>query len=399
MDCDFKVNQIPNGIQVEYNKTNENTDSKELMTHIEYVSNTGVSICMPNNKYVKYNIETCDIATKVHHFETVAEYYYTNDTIGCRFKIKPGMCSPRIDPITQTILFHSKYNVNYYIYTKDGTFIDMIDATNFDKKFDIVTVREFEYYGTYSLISSAVEDVTTIMYDHINKITTEFVCGYRNLFTKISTTGDKDLYIYIDIDNNCELITVEKDDPSNFKSKFVYKFGSEFRRYFITQLSCKIDPSAEVQLNNNKDILVAVDGYNVEIYDFTTLELTLIKSFKLAYMADVYNFYNDKEIKFTAECESFINVSNGKLYYNKSDGILEPLEDSISKKEFMSIDLNNEFVDNQYIPIPLFDCISDEHQELITTFYDNQSIIELTILDNKYILEFPDKKFVMVDMH
>ena len=48
--------------------------------------------------------------------------------------------------------------------------------------------------------------------------------------------------------------------------------------------------------------------------------------------------------------------------------------------------------------IPLFDSISDEHQELITTYYDTQPIIELTILDDKYILEFPDKKFVMVDM-
>lgn len=388
MNCDFKVNQIPNGIQVEYNETNENTDSKKQMKqHFEHLNNDVVSIRMPNNQYVDYNIKTCDLVTKVNHFETVVEYYYTNDTLGCSFKVTHGMCSPRIDPITHAILFHNNIDGDYYIYTKDGIFIDRINTTNFDNRFDIDTVCTFGYYGTYSLISSADEDVTTIMYDHINKITTEFVCGYRNLFTKISTSGDTDLYIYIDIDNRCTLITVEKDDPSNFKSKIVYKFGSEFSRYFITQLYC-----------NMKDILVATDGYNVEIYDFITFELTLIKSFKLSYMADVYNFYNDKEITFNDECESFINVNNGKLYYNKSDGILEYPEDTIRKKEFMTIDLNKINELGEYIPIPLFDRISDEHQELITTYYDTQPIIKLTILDNKYILEFPNKKFVMVDM-
>jgi hypothetical protein len=117
MDCDFKVNQIPNGIQVEYNKTNEDTDSKkQIKHHFEHVNNDVVSIRMPDNRYVKYNIETCDIVTKVNHFETVAEYYYTNDTIGCSFKIKSRMCSPRIDPTTHTILFHNMCSTDYYIY-------------------------------------------------------------------------------------------------------------------------------------------------------------------------------------------------------------------------------------------------------------------------------------------
>ena len=77
----------------------------------------------------------------------------------------------------------------------------------------------------------------------------------------------------------------------------------------------------------------------------------------------------------------------------------------------MAIDLNYiNPCDGSYTPIPLFDLISDEHQELITTYYDNQpiitevrgpilqDIIKLTVLDDKYVLEFPDKKFVMVDM-
>ena len=413
MDCDFKVNQIPCGIQVEYNKTNENTDSKKLMRHFEHVHNDVVSIRMPNNRYVKYNIETCDIVAKVNYFEPVveyyppdelklthvSEYYYVNNDIGCRFKVKSEISSPRVDSFNskpRAVLFSNKLDYEIYAILPDGlngTFIDIIDGKKLDIEYAMDRVYSFEYHGTYSLLYSNPEDETVIIYDHINKITREFVCGEWQLFEYVTTTTNddlscarvQDLYIYISENKKCDLITVDIDDPSNFKVvKNVHNFGSNMGQYFITTI-------------NDKKVLVAIDGYHVEIRDFTP-ELTLIKSFKLSYMSDVYNFYNDKEITFNEECESFINVSNGKLYYNKSDGILTPLADSISKKEFMTIDLNNKFVDNQYIPIPLFDSISDEHQELITTYYDTQPIIELTILDDKYILEFPDKKFVMVDM-
>lgn len=64
MNCDFKVNQIPCGIQVEYNK---NIDEKPIK-HFEHLDNTDVSIRMPNNRYVKYSIETGDTVPNEHKF-------------------------------------------------------------------------------------------------------------------------------------------------------------------------------------------------------------------------------------------------------------------------------------------------------------------------------------------
>jgi hypothetical protein len=396
MTCNFKVNQIPGGIHLEYNTT---MDEKPINQFI-HVFNTDVKICRPDNKCITYSIETGDKVSKVHHFEPVVEYYYVNNDIGCRFKVKPEMCNPRVDSFNskpRAVLFSNKLDYEIYAILPDGlngTFTDMIDGTKLDIEYAMDMVYRFEYHGTYSLLYSNPEDETVIIYDHINKITREFVCGGWQLFEYITTTTNgnigQDLYIYISENNKCDLITVDIDDPSNFKVvNNVHNFGSNnMGRYFITTI-------------NDKKVLIAIDGYHVEIRDFTS-ELTLIKSFNLTYMQKVYEIYDsgipNTDFTNTYGSESFINVKNGKLYYDNSDGILEPLDDSISKKEFMAIDLNKINDLGEYIPIPLFDCISDEHQELITTYYDDQPIIELTILDNKYILEFPDKKFIIVDM-
>ena len=445
MNCDFKVNQIPCGIQVEYNK---NIDEKPIK-HFEHLDNTDVSILMPNNRYVKYSIETGDTVPNEHKFETVFEYYYTNYTLGCKFKVKHGMCDPRIDPKKLAVLFHNNIDGDYYIYTVDGILIDMISGYNLIVEYHIDMVYRFEFHGTYSLLYSKPEDETIIIYDHINKIISKFVC-YGKLFEYIHTIDNdnlgQDLYITITRSaseevkgmsyNKCDLITVNIDDPSNFEVVTnVHNFKHEFDRYFITKI-------------NDQKILVAVDGYNVEIYEFTS-RLSYITSFKLKYMADLYDppytqyvllnrveknqntrvgrspgdhrgatrlggskwrevVYNNSSGDI---CDNFICVHNGKLYYDNSDGVIMHPKDSIRKNEFMAIDLNYiNPCDGSYTPIPLFDLISDEHQELITTYYDNQpiitatcgpilhDIIKLTVLDDKYVLEFPDKKFVMVDM-
>lgn len=366
-----------------------------MIKHFEHLDNTDVSILMSNNRYVKYNIETGDTVPNEHKFETVFEYYYTNNTLGCRFKVKHGMCDPRIDPKKLAVLFHNNIDGDYYIYTVDGTLIDMISSYKFIVEYYIDTIYRFEFHGTYSLLYSKPEDETIIIYDHINKIISKFTC-YGKLFEYIHTTYNdnlgQDLYIDIGNDNKCDLITVDIDDPSNFKVvKNVHNFGSNIGRYFITTI-------------NDQKILVTVDGYNVDIYEFTS-GLGYITSFKLKYMSDLYS-NSSGDI-----CTNFICVRNGKLYYDNSDGVIMHPKDYIRKNEFMAIDLNyiNPY-DESYTPIPLFDLISDEHQELITTYYDNQpiitevrvpiwhDIIKLTVLDDKYVLEFPDKKFVMVDI-
>lgn len=94
--------------------------------------------------------------------------------------------------------------------------------------------------------------------------------------------------------------------------------------------------------------------------------------------------------------EGFMKVHNGNLYFNKLDGI-EQKKGIVYTNEFMCINLENVDSDGNYTEIPIIECLTDNSKKLINTFYSDQSITGLNILNNKFVLEFPDKKFVMVE--
>ena len=78
------------------------------------------------------------------------------------------------------------------------------------------------------------------------------------------------------------------------------------------------------------------------------------------------------------------------------DGV-EQKEGTVYTNEFMCINLENVDSDGNYTEIPIIECLTDNSKKLINTFYIDQEIIELNVLNNKFVLEFPDKKFVLVE--
>jgi hypothetical protein len=420
---DYTVKKIPGGIHVEC------ADKLDIIDH-----DLEVTIFAPDNTYVRYNIETGDKVQKKHYYE---HNYYSNIN-GYKFEVKPGMCSARVS--STAVLFHNNIDGNYHVYKFDGTYVDMIDGKKIYSEYDMDRIRRFEFYNTYSLLYSESEDLTVVIYDHINKQSKEFVCGEWQLFERIVPFHDtrEDLYIYIEHDGKCDLITVNLDNPSDFKTKSnTYDFGSEcYWQYFITYIGYTILPDGHINLSatiepsilpnrcssadadrfcrlsqNNgparrgyTPLLIAVDGYHVEMRNITS-KLPLSKSFNLKYMEDIYAYFDNEAggipiegtpyiETFANNAEIFIRVNKGKLYYNKFDGILNEMNPN--KNEYMAIDLHEINESGEYTPIPLLDLISDEDKKLIATYYSDQPIIGLQILENQYVFTFPDNKFVAV---
>lgn len=376
---DYKVKKIPGGIHVEC------ADKLDIIDH-----DLEVTIFAPDNTYARYNIETGDKVQKKNHFKNKT---YSNIN-GYKFEVKPGMCSARVSSANDAVLFHNNIDGNYHIYKFDGTYVDMIDGKKIYSEYDMGRIRRFEFHNTYSLLYSESEDLTVVIYDHINKQSKEFVCGEWQLFERIVPfhATREDLYIYIEHDGKCALITVNLDNPSDFKTENTYDFGSEcYWRYFITYIGYT-------------PLLVAVDGYHVEMRNITS-KLPLSKSFNLKYMEDVYAYFDNEAggipiegtpyiDTFADNAENFIHVNKGKLYYNKFDGILNEMNPN--KTEYMAIDIHEINESGEYTPIPLLDLISDEDKEIIATYYSDQPIIGLQILENQYVFRFPDNKFVAV---
>jgi hypothetical protein len=381
----FEVNTIPGGIHIKYAETSEH----------QFVIVYGLDVSvggLAGNKFERYNIKT---GHKVPKKNRIENNYYSNIN-GYKFEVKPGMCSARVSSANNAVLFHNNIDGNYHIYQFDGTYVDMIDGKKIYSEYDMDRIRRFEFHKTYSLLYSESEDLTVVIYDHINKQSKEFVCGEWQLFRRIvhSRNTLEDLYMYIEHDESCDLITVNWDNPSNFETESnTYKFSSEnCWKYFITSI-------------DDDPVLVAVDGYHVEIREITS-ELPLIKSFNLKNMAAMYAYFDNEAGGFPIKgthfmetfannaAENFICINKGKLYYNKSDGFMPDTD----KNEYMAIDLSKIDESGEYTPIPLFDLISDEGKELIATHYSDHTISELRVLENQYIIEYPDNKFIVVDM-
>jgi hypothetical protein len=426
MEDTLTINKIPGGIHFDYSyKTNYNISS---------INNTDIRIRIPDkqrdnnfqSEYVLYNIETGDIVEEVSSFDVYVNYY---EYKGHKFKLKPGMYDARISSTGNAILFSNNIDKNEHIYLCDGTYFGMMEREKLHKC--IGNAFKFEFRGTYSLLYSDPRDEIVAMYDHINKnmhlITDEHTTNpeFEWIIFKYIKTFEidgcrQDLYIYIEIDeswelddnkeldsNKCSLITIMHDNPSEFKiEKDTYRFGPHDFKYFITQL-------------DNIPVLVVVGKYHVEIRAIAS-GLPLIKSFSLKYMMDIYSYDKDEDYYFRNSQDfipfmklfpwnrRFIEVNNGKLYYKKRDGLIVQCKDKTNKAElakfktyepeYMAIDLNKIDESGKYIPIPLFDLISDEHQELLLKHYSDQPIVELRILENRYLKEFPDNKFVIADM-
>jgi hypothetical protein len=444
MEDTLAINKIPGGIHFEY--------SYKKKYNISSINNTDIRIRIPDkqqdnnfqSEYVLYNIEIGDIVEEVGSFDVYVDYY---EYKGHKFKLKPGMHNARISSTGNAILFSNIIDKNEHIYMCDGTYFGMIERKKLHKC--IGNAFKFEFRGTYSILYSDPRNEIVAMYDHINKnmhlITDEHTTNpeFEWIIFKYVKTFEidgcrQDLYIYIEIDeswelddittdveldsNKCSLITIMHDNPSEFKiEKDIYRFGPHDFNYFITQLD-NTSPDITSPDNaspDNTPVLVVVGKYHVEIRAITS-GLPLIKSFSLKYMMDIYSYDNDEDYYFRNSQDfipfmklfpwnrRFIEVNNGKLYYKKRDGLIVQCKDKTNEAElakfktyepeYMAIDLNKIDESGKYIPIPLFDLISDEHQELLFKHYSDQPIIELRILENRYLLEFPDNKFIIVDM-
>ena len=258
---------------------------------------------------------------------------------------------------------------------------------------DIGVVCYFENHNTQSLLYSNPEDMTVYLWNHVmpdgtnksvrhgtNKIQ-ELVCDDWLLFKYVACLKDQYLYIHINRENECNLINVDSKSQIETHNN-VHKFGYS-SNYYVTEFS------------DGSKRLVATDGYHVDMFEITLDRLNLVNSFKLKYMEEWYMQCDNENIEFDGSCECFMKVQNVKLYFNKLDGI-EQKDGIVYTNEFMCINLENVDSDGNYTEIPIIECLTDNSKKLINTFYSDQEIIELNVLNNKFVLEFPDKKFVII---
>lgn len=383
----FNIEQIPGGIQVKYG------DNKSM--HSEHVYDIYLSIMASNRQYVKYDMFGDKIQRKhntegivVDAFANVSEPlepYYMNTRIGYRFEVKSGMYHPLVS--NNTVLFHNKHDSNLYLYRSDGKLISTMSIEKFQES-EPDEVYDFEYHNTHSLLYSNPEDLTVYLWDHVtpdNNEIRELVCDDWLLFEYVACLKDQHLYIHINRENECNLIDVDSKSQIETHNN-VHKFGDTYSnyRYYVTEFrdGCKR--------------LIATDGYHVDMFEIELDKLNLVKSFTLQYMKEWYECCENGGVEFDGG-EGFMKVQNGKLYFNKLDGV-EQKEGTVYTNEFMCINLESIDSDGNYTEIPIIECLSDSGKELINTYYTDQEIIELSVFDaNKFVLEFPDKKFVAVE--
>jgi len=387
---DFNIEQIPGGIQVKYG------DNKSMYS--EYVHDGYLSFMASNCKYVKYDMSG-DKMQREHiineNVTFVAEdaiSYYRNTRLGYGFEVKSGMYHPLVS--NNTVLFHNNEDSNLYLYTSDGKLISTMSIEKFQES-EPDEVYYFEYHNTHSLLYSNPEDLTVYLWDHVtpdgsahrgnNSEIMEFMCDDWLLFVYVTCLKDQHLYIHINRENECNLINVDSKSQIETHNN-VHKFGDTYSsyRYYVTEFS---DGSKQ---------LIATDGYHVDMFEIELDKLNLVKSFTLQYMKEWYVYCENLSGEFDGG-EGFMKVKNGKLYFNKLDGV-EQKEGTVYTNEFMCINLESIDSDGNYTAIPIIECLSDSGKELINTYYTDQEIIELSVFDaNKIVLEFPDKKFVAVE--
>ena len=378
----FNIEQIPGGIQVKYD------DNKSM--HSEHVYDGYMSIIASNRKYADYDMSTGDKMRREHiineNVTFVAEdaiSYYRNTRLGYGFEVKLGMYHPLVS--NNTVLFHNNEDSNLYLYTSDGKLISTMSIEKFQES-EPDEVYDFEYHNTHSLLYSNPEDLTVYLWNHVkNDGIRELVCDEWMLFEYVACLKDQYLYIHINQENECNLINVDSKSQIETHNN-VHKFGDTYSnyRFYVTEFS------------DGSKRLIAMDGYHVDMFEIELDKLNLVKSFTLQYMKEWYVYCENLSGEFDGG-EGFMKVKNGKLYFNKLDGV-EQKEGTVYTNEFMCINLESIDSDGNYTAIPIIECLSDSGKELINTYYTDEEIIKLSVFDaNKFVLEFPDKKFVAVE--
>jgi hypothetical protein len=348
-----------------------------------------MSIMASNRKYADYDMFG-NKASREHIIDENVTFavedvisYYRNTRLGYGFEVKPGMYHPLVS--NNTVLFHNNEDSNLYLYRSDGKLISTMSIEKFQES-DSDEVYDFEYHNTHSLLYSNPEDLTVYLWDHVkNEGIGELVCDDWLLFEYVTCLKDQHLYIHINRENECYLINVDSESDI-MPYQCVHKFGDTYSnyRYYVTEFS------------DGSKRLIATDGYHVDMFEIELDKLNLVKSFTLQYMKEWYVYCENKGVEFDGG-EGFMKVQNGKLYFNKLDGV-EQKEGTVYTNEFMCINLESIDSDGNYTAIPIIECLSDSGKELINTYYTDQEIIELSVFDaNKFVLEFPDKKFVAVE--
>ena len=378
----FNIERIPGGIQVKYG------DNKSMYS--EYVHDGYLSFMASNCKYVKYDMSTGDKMQREHIINKNVTFaaedaisYYRNTRLGYGFEVKSGMYYPLVS--NNTVLFHNNEDSNLYLYRSDGTLISTTSNAKFQES-EPDEVYYFEYHNTHSILYSNIEDLTVYLWNHIkNDEIREFICDDWLLFVYVACLKGQYLYIHINQENECNLINVDSKSQIETHTN-VHKFGDTYSnyRYYVTEFS------------DGSKRLIATDGYHVDMFEIELDKLNLVKPFTLQYMKEWYKCCENGGGEFDGG-EGFMKVKNGKLYFNKLDGV-EQKEGTVYTNEFMCINLESIDSDGNYTAIPIIECLSDSSKELINTYYTDEEIIELSVFDtNKFVLEFPDKKFVAVE--
>lgn len=213
------------------------------------------------------------------------------------------------------------------------------------------------------------------------------------------------MYVNPDFDEHgdkyCNIIRMNLSDPSDFKTyKIIIKIRDGYIRHFVTNFNN----------TDNNNILVSTDGYNVDMYNIILPDetsdqynITPRLSFKLTYITDMCN-ESRETVDVIDGGISYIDVKDGKLYFNNLDYVDFNNVDNFDnlgniKTQFMAIDLEKIKEDGLYIPIPLYDMISILDLEMLNTKYKDQNIIDLTITNDCYILEYSEKRFVRIPLN
>lgn len=321
------------------------------------------------------------------------------------FEVPSDLYNPVSSEDGKVTIFHKfgtlgeKTNL-LYLYEFGGK---LIGTAYFDDKDDYI--ERIVYFKSYSLIYFNDNEYIflwdhTILQDAPQKLI-KFSPIVNNLYNLKEIDNVRYLmYIdtYFDVYGykHCNIIHMNLSNPSDFKTyQKRIKFRFDYLRHFVTNFS------------NNDNILVSTDGYNVDMYNIILPDETSDQynvtprlSFKLTYITDMCN-----EPRETVDVIdggiSYIDVNCGKLYFNNLDYADFNNTDNFDnlgniKTQFMAIDLEKVKEDGLYTPIPLYDMISSPDLEILNTKYKDQNIIDLTITNDCYILEYSEKRFVSV---
>ena len=324
------------------------------------------------------------------------------------FEVPSDLYNPVSSEDGKVIIFH-KYGILgektnlLYLYESSGKLIGTIHFNNRNGDF----VERIIYFKSYSLIYFPNKEYI-FLWDHIilpdeHQKLIKFCPMVNNIYI-LKEIDNIQYLMYVDQNleeygRYCHIILMNLSNPSDYFTAYgnIVKNRYGYIRHFVTNFNN----------NGNNNILVNTDGYNVDIYNIILPDKTSDQynvtprlSFKLTYITDMCN--ESRELVDVIDGGiSFIEVKDGKLYFNNLDyadfSNLDNLDNLGNiKTQFMAIDLEKIKEDGLYTPIPLYDMISSPDLEILNTKYKDQNIIDLTITNDCYILEYSEKRFVSV---